>query len=75
MHTCTILGEGGLFWPAPTFRIVALDRPNDELDARSPTGAWNAILTRINNEIEHRSVPSDLIKLVIATSSAFCMQC
>ncbi len=60
MHTCTILGEGGLYWPAPTFRIVALDRPDEELDARSPTGAWNAILTRINNEIEARWAPGVL---------------
>lgn len=54
MHTCSILGQEGHFWPAPTFRIVAADRPDEELEAKSPTGAWNAVLSRINSEIEGR---------------------
>ncbi len=54
MHTCSILGQEGHFWPAPTFRIVASDRPDEQLDAKSPTGAWNAVLSRINSEIEAR---------------------
>lgn len=54
MHTCCIVGEGGLHWPAPTFRVVASDRPDEPLDAKSPTGAWNAALSRINAEIEAR---------------------
>ncbi|BDA47156.1 probable transforming growth factor beta regulator 1 at C-terminar half [Coccomyxa sp. Obi] len=54
LHTCSILGKEDHFWPAPTFRIVAADRPDEELDAKSPTGAWNAVLSRINSEIETR---------------------
>lgn len=54
MHTCSILGREGPNWPAPTFRIVAADRPEEVLDAKSPTGAWNAVLSRINSEIEAR---------------------
>ena len=54
MHTCCIVGEGGLHWPAPTFRVLASDRPDEPLDAKSPTGAWNAALSRINAEIEAR---------------------
>ena len=54
MHTCSILGQEGPHWPAPTFRIVAADRPDEVLDAKSPTGAWNAVLSRINSEIEAR---------------------
>lgn len=54
MHTCCILGAGGLHWPCPTFRVLASDRPDEPLDAKSPTGAWNAALSRINAEIEAR---------------------
>ncbi|KAK9905576.1 hypothetical protein WJX75_002376 [Coccomyxa subellipsoidea] len=61
MHTCSILGQEGPHWPAPTFRIVAADRPDEVLDAKSPTGAWNAVLSRINSEIEaRRSAGEDL---------------
>lgn len=56
MHSCCIIGEGGLHWPCPTFRVLASDRPDEPLDAKSPTGAWNAALSRINAEIEARSV-------------------
>ena len=55
MHSCCIIGEGGLHWPCPTFRVLASDRPHEPLDAKSPTGAWNAALSRINAEIEARS--------------------
>ena len=54
MHTCCIVGEGGAHWPAPTFRVLASDRPDEPLDGKSPTGAWNAALSRINAEIEAR---------------------
>ena len=54
MHSCCIIGEGGLHWPYPTFRVLASDRPEEPLDAKSPTGAWNAALSRINAEIEAR---------------------
>ena len=56
MHSCCIIGEGGLHWPYPTFRVLASDRPDEPLDAKSPTGAWNAALSRINAEIEARCV-------------------
>jgi len=54
VHECRVFGEGGRFWPAPTFRIIALDRPDEVFDAKSPTGCWNAVLRRINGEILRR---------------------
>ena len=54
VHECDIIGKGGLHWPLPTFRVVALDRPDEPLLAKSCTGCWTAILKRINSEIEAR---------------------
>ncbi|PRW21070.1 Transforming growth factor beta regulator 1 [Chlorella sorokiniana] len=54
VHECHIIGEGGQFWPAPTFKVVALDRPDEPLIAKSCTGCWTGILKRINAEIEAR---------------------
>lgn len=54
-HECHIFSRG-LFSPGPTFRIVASDRPDEPLDAKSATGAWNAVLERINSEIRRRCV-------------------
>ncbi len=54
VHECDVIGEGGMFWPAPTFRVVALDRPDEPLIAKSCTGCWTAVLKRINAEIEAR---------------------
>lgn len=54
VHECHIVGRGGLYWPAPTFKVVALDRPEDPLVAKSCTGCWTGILKRINAEIEAR---------------------
>jgi hypothetical protein len=54
VHECDIIGKGGVHWPLPTFRVVALDRPDEPLIAKSCTGCWTAILKRINAEIEAR---------------------
>ncbi|KAK9824373.1 hypothetical protein WJX72_009819 [[Myrmecia] bisecta] len=54
VHECQILGPQGSFWPAATFRIIAMDNPDAPLDAKSATGAWNAVLNRINDVIETR---------------------
>ncbi|KAI8102867.1 hypothetical protein M9434_005659 [Picochlorum sp. BPE23] len=54
VHECDVIGRGGTFWPAPTFRVVALDRPDEPLIAKSCTGCWTAVLKRINAEIEAR---------------------
>ena len=54
VHECDIIGKGGMHWPLPTFRVVALDRPDEPLIAKSCTGCWTAILKRINAEIEAR---------------------
>ena len=54
VHECDVIGKGGQFWPAPTFRVVALDRPDEPLIAKSCTGCWTGILKRINAEIEAR---------------------
>ena len=51
-HECRVIGEGGAHWPAPTFVVVAADRPDEPLAARSATGAWAAVLARIGAAIE-----------------------
>lgn len=54
IHECEIQGEGGQYWPAPTFIVTALDRADEPLVARSCTGCWTQVLKRINSEIEGR---------------------
>jgi len=54
VHECFIIGKGGEYWPAPTFKVVALDRREEPLIAKSCTGCWTGILKRINSEIEAR---------------------
>lgn len=54
VHECYIEGRTGQYWPAPTFKVVALDRPDEPLIAKSCTGCWTAVLKRINAEIEAR---------------------
>ncbi|KAL4451372.1 hypothetical protein ABPG77_009444 [Micractinium sp. CCAP 211/92] len=54
VHECYIIGKGGQFWPQPTFKVVALDRPDEPLIGKSCTGCWTGILKRINAEIEAR---------------------
>ena len=73
LHTCTILGGGGCFWPAPTFRITAADRPQEMIDAKTPTGAWNAVLSRINAEIEtRRAHPPACLWFITCCCLQFC---
>lgn len=54
VHECFIEGSQGKFWPSPTFKVVALDRPDEPLVAKSCTGCWTAVLKRINAEINAR---------------------
>ncbi|CAD7703988.1 unnamed protein product [Ostreobium quekettii] len=54
VHECDIIAKGGKFFPLPTFRVTALDRPNDPLIAKSCTGCWTLVLKRINGEIDRR---------------------
>ena len=54
VHDCQIIGEGGQFWPKPTFRVTASDRPEEPLDGKSATACWTAVQKRINAEIEGR---------------------
>jgi hypothetical protein len=54
VHECKVVGRGGAYWPAPTFVVVALDRPQEPLTAKSCTGCWTGVLKRINGEIERR---------------------
>ncbi|KAL4855620.1 putative lysine-specific demethylase JMJ16 [Chlorella vulgaris] len=54
VHECHVVGKGGQYWPQPTFKVVATDRPNEPLIAKSCTGCWTGILKRINAEIEAR---------------------
>ena len=43
VHECTIIGKDGEYWPAPTFKVVALDRPDEPLIAKSCTGCWTGV--------------------------------
>ena len=43
VHECAVLGAGGRFWPAPTFRVTAMDRPGEPLVAKSCTGCWSGV--------------------------------
>ena len=54
IYECRVVGQGGAFWPAPTFEVVAADRPDEPLVAKSCTGCWTAVLKRINGEIAAR---------------------
>ncbi|KAK2075880.1 hypothetical protein QBZ16_001622 [Prototheca wickerhamii] len=61
VHDCYVLGESGEFWPAPTFSVVARDRPEAPLTAKSCTGCWTAVLRRINGEIEARRAAGEAL--------------
>ncbi|DBB01439.1 hypothetical protein WJX77_003930 [Trebouxia sp. C0004] len=54
LHECTIIGKGGAHWPHPTYKVVAMDRADEPLLAKSCTGCWTQVLKRINSEIEAR---------------------
>lgn len=43
VHECTVIGRGGRFWPAPTFKVTAMDRADEPLIAKSCTGCWSAV--------------------------------
>ena len=43
VHECSVTGKGGKFWPAPTFKVVAMDRPDEPLIAKSCTGCWTGV--------------------------------
>ncbi|KAK9799422.1 hypothetical protein WJX73_008139 [Symbiochloris irregularis] len=58
-HECKIVGRRGTFWPQPTFIVTAADQPGAPLEAKSATGAWNAVLARINASIEARRQAGD----------------
>ena len=74
LHTCSIVGAGGSFWPAPTFRIEAADRAHSIIEAKSPTGAWNAVLQRINLEIERRCALASPLESPATTRSNLSLQ-
>eukprot|EP00879_Flechtneria_rotunda_P012562 GHRR01013117.1.p1 GENE.GHRR01013117.1~~GHRR01013117.1.p1 ORF type:complete len:818 (+),score=413.00 GHRR01013117.1:146-2455(+) len=54
LHECEILGEGGKYWPAPTFRVTARDQQDEPMTAKSCTGCWTGVLKRINAAISKR---------------------
>lgn len=38
-----VCSQGGEFWPKPTFKVVAMDRPDEPLIAPSCTGCWTQV--------------------------------
>ncbi len=51
VHECEVIGTGGRFWPGPTFRVVAADRPQEPIDAKSCTGCWTGVSEFVINPI------------------------
>lgn len=43
LHECEIVGEGGKYWPAPTFVVTARDREDEPMVAKSCTGCWSGV--------------------------------
>lgn len=43
LHECTIIGKGGAHWPQPTYKVVAMDRADEPLLAKSCTGCWTQV--------------------------------
>lgn len=43
IHECEIIGHGGTCWPAPTFCVTALDRPDEPLAGKSATSCWTQV--------------------------------
>ena len=43
LYKCEVLGEGEAYWPKPTFRVTAADRPNEPIERGSPTECWKAV--------------------------------
>lgn len=43
LHECEIIGEGGTFWPSPTFMVTARDREEEPIVAKSCTGCWSQV--------------------------------
>ena len=43
LHECTIIGKGGAHWPHPTYKVVAMDRADEPLLAKSCTGCWTQV--------------------------------
>ena len=43
LHECTIIGKGGAYWPQPTYKVVAMDRADEPLLAKSCTGCWTQV--------------------------------
>ena len=43
LHECSIIGQGGAYWPHPTYHVVAMDRADEPLLAKSCTGCWTQV--------------------------------
>ena len=47
VHVSFIVGTGGPFTPAPSFFVLASDKPDEPLCARSMTTVWEAVIERV----------------------------
>jgi hypothetical protein len=57
VHECAILGPEGQFWPAPTFRVTAMDRPQEPLLAKSCTGCWSGVRACFGSSLPSKPSP------------------
>jgi hypothetical protein len=46
-HHSYIVGLGGEFWPLPTFKVVAADRPYEPVFGRTCSGGWRAVRNQL----------------------------
>lgn len=44
LHECFVLGKSGAYFPLPTFKVTALDRPEEPVIAKSCTGCWTQVI-------------------------------
>jgi hypothetical protein len=77
LHECEIVGEGGQFWPAPTFVVTARDREDEPIVAKSCTGCWSGVSVHGGVGVISCMWQCSKVcfRLYLASVSGFCHEC
>lgn len=76
LHECEIIGEGGTFWPSPTFMVTARDREEEPIVAKSCTGCWSQVGAGLQGVRVSRAPPSPADAVLrYSLSRAPCLLC
>lgn len=83
LHECFVLGKSGAYFPLPTFKVTALDRPEEPVIAKSCTGCWTQVTPphpkiRKYHQItdkQHAQVRQNHIVLTVAPTSMLDVVC